>query len=489
MTHPNAAKPVQLCFALLLAMLPLAVGAQSSPTVLYGITPEKNELLLRLFRAKFDRSRMEDQFADDAAPFFAEYLKQGGDQAMVDAAKAYIAEAANLVYTHSGFREAILLEYSEGFSDEELERYVKWLESDLARKVGSFERRDEFILRDTCGSALKVFQERAWHLIEEMKEYSKQARLAGAKKKTPPPKEPVSGQTLRLGSTKKRITGTNVVIDPPDGFVEARQFPGFVMESTGSSIMVTQLPGGPFPEVAKQFTSAALAARGMELISTKQTNVGEDDGVMLHVSQNAYGTEFLKWILVFGSHAETTTVVATFPRQMEEELSALLKQSVLSTEIDQSTGSTLFEGLSFEVAESGILKFAQRIGNSLLLTEDAVFPQKKPGAALVVVGASLSQNWVVPSTGRSFALQRFNQIDVIRAPKVTDEAKVEIDGMEGYWIQAVGVDKDTGQGMYIEQCVLFTTDGYYLFQAMVDEARKGNFIESFGEILRSFRRK
>ena len=44
------------------------------------------------------------------------------------------------------------------------------------------------------------------------------------------------------------VPGTSATLTPPDGFVEATRFPGFIKESTGSSIMISEIPG-PYAEV------------------------------------------------------------------------------------------------------------------------------------------------------------------------------------------------------------------------------------------------
>ncbi len=287
---------------------------------------------------------------------------------------------------------------------------------------------------------------------------------------------------------KERIQGTKVAIEPPDGFVEAAQFPGYMMESTGSSIMVTPIPGGPFAEVSKGFTPSALATRGMKLIKKEEAKVGAVEGILIHASQRAYGTEFLKWMLAFGDGTETTLVVATFPKQFEEQLSENLKRAVLSVEWQRSLNLDFFEGLTFRVSESGPLKFANKMGNNIFLTKEGVFPQKEEGAPLVIVGASVTQDWKIPSDKRVFSNQRLRQTNVLGSPEVIEEKNVEIEGLDGYLIFAEGIDRDSGGAMYIEQCLLFTGDGYYIFQALVGKDQKEEFKSNFAEILQSFKR-
>jgi hypothetical protein len=286
---------------------------------------------------------------------------------------------------------------------------------------------------------------------------------------------------------QERVQGTKVTIDPPADFTKATQFPGYMMESTGSSIMVTPIPAGPFSEVSKGFTRSGLATQGMKLIKKENIKIGTAEGVLIHASQSAYGTDFLKWMLAFGDSTETTLVVATFPKQFEEQLSDNLKKSVLSVEWGKSMKLDFFEGFTFRVSESGSLKFANKIGNNVLLTEDGIFPQKEKGAPVVIVGASITQGWQIPSEKRLFSNHRLKQTNALMSPVIViEEISIKINGLDGYLIYAEGVDKDTNKAMYIEQCLLFTDDGYYIFQALVDQGRSEEFKSHFSEIMQSF---
>lgn len=287
---------------------------------------------------------------------------------------------------------------------------------------------------------------------------------------------------------KERIPGTKISINPPAGFVTATQFPGYVMESAGSSIMVTPIPGGPFPEVSKGFTSSGLASQGMKLLEIQKTKIGSADGVLIHASQSAHEIEFLKWTLVFGNNTETTIVAATFPKQLEEQLSNILKESILSTEWQEAMNLDFMEGVDFRVSESGSLKFASKIGNTLILTENGIFPQKEPGAPTVIVGASISQGWKIPTEPKEFSIQRLQQTKTLGSIKMIEGRNIEIDGLDGYIVFAEGVDHESREEIYIEQCLLFTNDGHYIFQALIGKKQKADYTTNFQKILHSFKR-
>jgi hypothetical protein len=286
---------------------------------------------------------------------------------------------------------------------------------------------------------------------------------------------------------KERIPGTKVAIQPPSGFTKAKQFTGYVMESTVSSIIVTPIPGGSFAEVSKGFTKSGLAKQGITLINKEKTRIGAYEGLLIRASQTSQGIKFLKWMLAFGDHTETTLIMATYPEQYNKELSKKLKASILSVEWQKSINLDFFEGLTFRVSESGSLKLAKKMGNNIVLTQNGVFPQKSIKEPFVVVGASMSEKWKMPTDIKEFSHQRLKQIAILKSLTIIKETKIKIDNLDGFLIYAEGTDKKMGADMYVEQCLLFTNDGYYIIQAMVGKNQKKKYSSTFYNILQSFK--
>jgi len=282
---------------------------------------------------------------------------------------------------------------------------------------------------------------------------------------------------------QERVAGTKIKIQAPEGFVKAVQFPGYLMQDTSSSIMITTIPG-PYAEITKGFSKEGFVRQKMKLISKEEQVVGEAQGLLIHASQNARGVDFLKWILVFGNKSETTMVTATFPEQFKDELSEILKKSVLTTEWDKSMKLDFFEGITFRVKEFGSLKIANKMGNNLFLSANGKFPQEDESEPLVIVGSSISEDWKIPNM-KSYCNLRLKHIKGLAAPKVIEEKRVKIGGLEGYLIYAKG--KGAKGDLYVEQCLLFTDDGYYIFLALVGSEKKDKYVEDFRNILNSFK--
>ncbi len=285
----------------------------------------------------------------------------------------------------------------------------------------------------------------------------------------------------------ERVAGTKVSINVPTDFVKASRFLGYVMTEKGASIMVVEIPG-PFSEVSKGFSKKGCASQGMTLLSKQEVKIESGNALLLNVSQSAQGINFLKWILAFGNSKETVLILGTFPKKHKEELSNKLKKSILSARWNTSTKVDLFEGLTFKIKEDGELNFATKIGNNILLTRKGTFPQKRVDAPLVIAGVSMTSSWNIPEDKKKFAENRLRHTKILVSHKIVSGKEIKIDGMDGYLIEGEGKDKDTLEALYIMQCILFDSGGYYIFQGMVGSNDSKKYRSSFTTILNSFKR-
>ena len=103
--------------------------------------------------------------------------------------------------------------------------------------------------------------------------------------------KPQSPATANIAA-RSSIPGTSVSLSPPEGFMPADRFPGFMKESTGSSIMVSEIPA-PYAEVTAGFSDKKqMQTRGMTLLSHSSVKVNGQRAMLIHVEQPAYGTLF-----------------------------------------------------------------------------------------------------------------------------------------------------------------------------------------------------
>ena len=273
----------------------------------------------------------------------------------------------------------------------------------------------------------------------------------------------------------------------PAGFADAEDFHGFLQADTQSSVMALKLPG-PFSEVSGGFDAEELKKRGMILLKRDEIEIAGEKAVLLSLSQQAYGTEFSKWLVAFGNEEETTMVTATFPTSEEAALSAELRASVLSTKSDDSPPPAPGEDLNFTIEKSAKLGGMREIGKMLMFTKDDVLPAASPEDPLFGVAPSLSK--IPIADHKQFAEQRLIQTAHTKISSITSSKSIITDELDGYELIAEAEDAGSGTPVVIYQVVLFEDDSsYILMQGLVGAELRDEYLPEFKAMASSFLRK
>lgn len=283
----------------------------------------------------------------------------------------------------------------------------------------------------------------------------------------------------------QNVTGARASLQPPEGFTPAERFPGFEHAASGSSIMVTELPGETFAELRDAFTAENLAARGMTLRATEAVRIGGNDAVLVAVSQTAHGTEFDKWIAVFGTDSATVMLTATYPSAAAAEFAESMRQAVLSARMREGPLDP-YEGLAFRLTEGRRLKIAERVSNMLLLTETGDLSQTPLGAPYLMVGGSISPGPM--GDVEAFSRRRIGQTDGIVDVANLAGTAVTIDGIEGYELVADAREEETSRPVRLYQVILPQGSDYIITLGIVSANRAAEWIPEFRAVAQSVRR-
>lgn len=283
-----------------------------------------------------------------------------------------------------------------------------------------------------------------------------------------------------------QVRGSQVGLVLPPGFSPAERFAGFVSEADQASILVTDLPAS-YQDMTQGFTAERLSQRGLTLLSREPAQFGGMQGEILGVTQSAAGKTYFKWIGVFGSQKQVYIVTATLPQERQQELSAQLKQAVLSARIITTAADPL-AALGFTITPSPDLRVARVVNNLVLLTKDGVLPARNPAGPVMVVGPSLSENLLVANR-REFSLQRLQQTQSLKEIRASSIESITLDGLSGYEIVAEGLDKQTGQPMTLYQVLLFGLTDYYILQGIVANLNRERYLTLFKSTASSFKRR
>jgi hypothetical protein len=282
------------------------------------------------------------------------------------------------------------------------------------------------------------------------------------------------------------VRGSKISLIKPDGFTAASTFPGFQQESSGASIVVTEIPG-PYSKVTSGFNAATLKTREITLVSKENIQIDRYQGLLLQVNQPLDSRLFSKWITVFGDEQETVIVVATFPKDTAAKLSRSLKNTVLSAKWSRDKVVDPFADLKFGVTDTPNLKFAKRILNGLFYSKGGVFPLTAVNDPFLVVSEAISK--VIVGDRQRFAEKRIGQVQQVKNLKIDSIQPISIGGLSGYEIIANATDIANDRPTTVYQVMLFEQQTYYIIQGLVGNSSKAKYLPEFQKIATSFRKK
>ncbi len=281
------------------------------------------------------------------------------------------------------------------------------------------------------------------------------------------------------------FTTAGVKLIRPDGFEAAERFDGFQQASTQSSVMTVMIPG-PFAKITSGFNPEQLKPRGMTLKSKENISIDGSKGILINLTQTAYGIEFTKWIVVFGDENQTKMVTATFPQAKAAKLSAILKSAVLTAKNDTTPLPPLGSDMGYQIVASDKVKITRGIGKTLMYTKDGVIPAKSLADPLFIVAPSFSQ--VAIANKQEFATRRLAQTRSIKIDSITTTNPITIDGLDGFEIVADAQDSVSGTPLAMYQVMLFDNKSYILMQGIVGTKIRDEYLPEFKAMARSFKK-
>lgn len=283
----------------------------------------------------------------------------------------------------------------------------------------------------------------------------------------------------------RQIAGTKYFMIAPEGFTPALNFNGFQEQVSGSSILLVEIPG-PFAEISKGITNDNLKTKGVIIKKRKEIKINGIDAILFTAEQFAYGTNYKKFMLVFGDSTMTTMINGIFSEELKEIGDDIL-ESMLSVAYDAALEVDPLSASLFSVnTENTKLKFAGNLAGMLMFDPDGKLPTESDDKTFFIVGTSLSNSEVVDRKQNAInRIKSMPQTEIsVRDDKILP---VEIDGIRGYEIVAEGLDKSGNKEM-IYQVMLYTDSGYYIMLGTCQDEFDLN-LELFKQVARSFKRK
>lgn len=279
------------------------------------------------------------------------------------------------------------------------------------------------------------------------------------------------------------VPGTSVRLTPPEGFVAASRFPGFVNESTRSSVLVSELPGPPGEVLAGLSDPRRLQEQGMRLLGTSRVSVDGRAALLLQAEQMAHGTLFRKWLLAVDRTDATALIVATYPETASQQQETALRAAILAATF--GTPGDPHDALAFSATPEAPFRVARVMGQTLILSPDGRFPVQDKHVPFMVLGLSATESLPVRDQ-REFAERRVTATATIDHVTVDATRPITIGGLSGYATTARGTGTRSATPLTIYQVVLFDPSGYGLIQGVTPSADEDRYLAVFERIAQTF---
>ena len=187
--------------------------------------------------------------------------------------------------------------------------------------------------------------------------------------------------------------GSRVVLDVPPRYTAATRFSGYLDEPRGISIVIAELPGVAFDQIATGMTPGALATQKMTQ-SKRGTLARTGDYVYLTAEQTQAGTTYGKFLLVTRENDVPAIVTVNVPKERltAGDATAAEFEAILASA--RVAGTAAAEKPLFTLGYLGPFKRAGSFGGSATLyTPDGVITPAtpEPGRPMFLVAPSIDE--------------------------------------------------------------------------------------------------
>ncbi|MFK0206329.1 LpqN/LpqT family lipoprotein [Agrobacterium sp. NPDC090283] len=252
------------------------------------------------------------------------------------------------------------------------------------------------------------------------------------------------------------VPGTTVTMTPPEGFVAATDFAGFLDMENQGSFFVAEMPGAAFVQLSPLFADEDLAKRsfatkGITITGRQEIETAAGETVpLLHGTQAANGVVLDKWMALYGGEK---TVMITFQIPQDSALDVETMKTVFAS-VSTSAAPAIDDKLSalpFEIEAVEPFRVVEVLGG---------------GSVLMMVG----DKDVDPEGLQPMVVVAVSQThgDMSNLAAVSERSLRETAGFEAAEITAK--DETTFAGM----------DGFVLRGTYDDEGIKKNFVQYIG---------
>ncbi|MEQ1671118.1 MAG: hypothetical protein ABL893_09700 [Hyphomicrobium sp.] len=269
------------------------------------------------------------------------------------------------------------------------------------------------------------------------------------------------GATAALAKTLQ-VPSTRITLDVPDGFAPSKQFPGFINENTGASIVTVEMPAAAFADFKKADFASKLASNGFANVKPGQLQLAVEH-IYATAEQATAAGAFSKFLLIFADEKTTAMLTVNVPKSdvaSGKTKTATIEAMLATARLAAAPSAALPQ--PFTLGYLGPFKAAGVMGNAVLYTLDGKMAPDKPdpGRAVFALAPSIDKTEIkdVGLTSKAALASMFD----VDAGKISHQGTITVDGLQGYEIEIEAPRKPSGPPASAYQIILKTAGGGYV---------------------------
>lgn len=266
-----------------------------------------------------------------------------------------------------------------------------------------------------------------------------------------------------LAAEQRQAPSSRVALDLPATYTTAKLFSGFVNEDLGVSLVVVELPGAAYQQLATGLTPEALATKGVHHAQAGKLERPEPY-LYMQAEQDSSQGPVAKFLMAFNEQDITALITANVQK------AALDRGAIKVGDVEQILASARIAARPapardvFRLTYLGPFKAAgSLLGTTQIYTLDGRMepPAKSATRASLIVAPSLDRRVVIEAD--TYAETLLGGLAGIDDVKVVERRRIEVDGKPAVEIVATATDKQNGGGkVHLYQVLILPLAGGYV---------------------------
>jgi hypothetical protein len=296
----------------------------------------------------------------------------------------------------------------------------------------------------------------------------------------------------KAGARSIKAASSYVVLDLPKSFQPQTRFAGFFSKDAGATIMVLDLPRDAYMQFTNRFDKE-LENKGYSEVRHGKLHGRKDDHLFFFARQHTPVGQFDKYLLIFrdARRAAYVTITVNPIEKVETPLSYIEAQTILASA--KLSNRRAAKAKSYHLGYLG--NFGERntiVGSTTLFALKEKKGRRlqrlsKDGKPMFVVAPSLSRQKLgnLEATGRAL-MAKFSRF---RDMKLQAEEELTVDGMKGYGLSGIAVNKSNNRRVGVYQLILANPKGgYFRIVGVAPQKSFARYLLEFRRMAASFRR-